>query len=259
MTSAAAADPWIVRFHPNPSARLRLFCFPYAGGGAPAFRGWGARLPDLVEVCAVQPPGRGSRIREEAFTRVGPLLDALEPALADYLDRPFAFFGHSMGAIVSYELAQRLRETGKTGPRHLFVSGRRAPHVPDPDPPTYDLPEPEFVEELRRLNGTPTEVLAHPELMELMLPLLRRDFELSQTYDPPPRPPVACPITAFGGAADRVAGREGLEAWREHTSAPFVARVLPGDHFFLHTSEAALLQIIARDLEAADSLGGNRR
>jgi medium-chain acyl-[acyl-carrier-protein] hydrolase len=163
------------------------------------------------------------------------------------MDRPFAFFGHSMGALVSFELARLLRREHATLPHALFVSGRRPPQLPM-EPPTYDLPEDEFVEELRRMGGTPEEVLRHPELLNLLLPTLRSDFELSQTYSYTEAPPFTFPITAFGGLNDQFVPREDLDQWREQTSGSFQLRMFPGDHFFLHSSQALLLQMLSRDL-----------
>ena len=242
-------NPWVMRSRPAPAARLRLFCFPYAGGGAHAFREWERELPPFVEVCGVQPPGRGSRVTERPFAEAGPLVRAASDALLPYLDLPYAFFGHSMGALVAFETAREYRRRGLPGPARLFVSGRRAPQLPRADPPTHELPEAEFTEELRRLNGTPQEVLNNTELMKLMIPLLRADFSVTATYRYTPEPPLECPITAYGGLADEDAGREQLEPWREQTAAEFTLRVLPGDHFFLHSQQPLLLRTLAQELE----------
>jgi medium-chain acyl-[acyl-carrier-protein] hydrolase len=196
----------------------------------------------------VQLPGRGNRLGEPAYTRLPPLVEALSAALLPYFDVPFAFFGHSMGASIGFELARRLRRLRAPEPFHLFVSGRRAPQCPDTDPPTYHLPEPAFINQLRQLNGTPQEVLEHPEIMQLLLPLLRADFQLIQTYVYEPGPPLACPITAFGGIEDPETDRDLLERWREQTVADFSLQMFPGDHFFPHASRASLLQSISRKL-----------
>lgn len=187
-------------------------------------------------------------MREPPFNNLEAVVQAAAPMMRPYLDRPFAFFGHSMGAVLSFEIARYLRKEQLRGPFHLFVSGRRAPQRPASRPPTYDLPEPEFLEHLHRLNGTPKEVLEHPQLMQLMLPLLRADFAVSQTYVCREEPPLDCPITALGGTQDEEVGREDLEAWREQTTARFSLRLFPGDHFFLHTSQTELLDLISREL-----------
>jgi medium-chain acyl-[acyl-carrier-protein] hydrolase len=164
------------------------------------------------------------------------------------MDRPFAFYGHSMGAAVGYELARRLQEEGQAGPSHLFVSGSRAPQSADAHDITYDLPDPEFVEELRRLKGTPAEVLDNAELLQLMLPLLRADFAAIQTYRYREGPPLGCPLTAVGGVDDGDVRREHLAPWRELTTGEFSLHMLPGYHFFLHTARDMLLEIISRRL-----------
>jgi medium-chain acyl-[acyl-carrier-protein] hydrolase len=248
MPTKEPANPWLVRFGSSPRAGVRLFCFPYAGGAAHVFRQWPRLLPGDVEVCAVQPPGRGSRLREPPFTSLRELVAAAATALRPFMDSPFAFYGHSMGAVVGYELARLLHEEGHAGPSHLFVSGCRAPQLPDERDITYDLPEPEFVEELRRLSGTPPEVLDHAELLQLMLPMLRADFAAVQTYTYAEGPPLECPLTAVGGLEDEEVTREHLAPWRELTAGDFSLFMTPGGHFFIHTSQDALLEIIARRL-----------
>lgn len=239
-----------VRFickRPVPEAALRLFCFPYAGGGATAFRTWPDYLPDNVEMQALEMPGRETQLRLPSFVRVEPLVRAIGEAIKGYMDRPFVFFGHSMGALVSFELARLLRREQRSAPRTLFVSGRRPPQLPT-EPPTYDLPEDEFIEELRRMGGTPEEVLKHPELLKLLLPTLRADFELCQTYLYTDEPPFEFPITAFGGLNDQFVPREEIDRWREQTTGSFPLRMFPGDHFFLHSSQVLLLQMLSREL-----------
>jgi medium-chain acyl-[acyl-carrier-protein] hydrolase len=229
----------------------RLVCFPYAGGAATVFRDWGSKLPSSIEVYPVQLPGHGNRLSEPVFKRIEPLVQSMAEALRPYLEGSFAFFGHSMGAIISFELAHLLRREHRPSPAHLFLSGRPAPHRTKKEPPTYDLPEPEFIEELRRLQGTPNEVLVHPELMSMLSPILRADLEICQTYEYAPRPQLECPITVFGGLEDQDVSREQLEGWRDYTSSSFAVRMFPGNHFFLHTSAPVLLRMIAQDLRNA--------
>ena len=248
MQMKSSGTPWLVSYGAPPRARVRLFCFPYAGGAAHIFHQWPRRLPEDVEVCAVQPPGRGGRLQQRPFTSLGELVAAAASALLPFMDRPFAFYGHSMGAWIGYELARRLREAGRPEPLHLFVSGCRAPQLPDKRDVTYDLPDPEFIEELRRLNGTPSEVLEHEELLHLLLPLLRADFAVTETYTYSEGPPLGCPLTAVGGLQDKEVTREHLIHWREMTTGAFSLHMLPGDHFFLHASHDALLEIITRQL-----------
>lgn len=202
----------------------------------------------MTEVCAVQLPGRGSRIGEDFSTSLSSVVSALAETLTSYLDRPFVFFGHSLGALISFELAQELRRVQGVEPAHLFVSACRAPQIAETDRITYNLPDSEFVDEVSRLKGTPKEVLAHPELMQLMIPLLRADFRLCQTYVYSLKPLLSCPITAFGGLEDQDVTRHHLEAWQDQTSSSFSLRMLFGDHFFLHRYESTLLQIISDEL-----------
>ncbi|HEU4507244.1 MAG TPA: alpha/beta fold hydrolase [Pyrinomonadaceae bacterium] len=249
ITSAKPAQsPWLAYYQPNYRATLRLFCFPYAGGSALVFNKWRESLPPFVEVCPVQLPGRGNRLDVPPFTDIDPLVEAAAAALLPYFDVPFAFFGHSMGASISFELARLLRREGRRLPLHLYISGRRAPHIISDDPLLHPLPEAELLDELRQLNGTPKEVLEHPELMQMMLPLLRADFSVAETYVCKPEPPLNIPMTVFGGLSDKDVGREDLEAWREYTTAPFKLRMLAGDHFFLNTSQAILLRLLATEL-----------
>ena len=246
-TSSAAFDPWISYHKPGPKTRLRLFCFPYAGAGALIFRTWSDSLPADVEVCPVQLPGRGSRMTERPFTQLSPLVEALAQALAPLLDRPFAFFGHSLGALVSFELARRIRRQHGVHPARLFVSAARAPQIPHRGPSIHTLPDKEFLMELRRLSGTPSELLDHEELMEIMLPILRADFALYETYLYSIEPPLNCPISAFGGLQDSKVSDSDLEAWRAQTSVSFSLQMFPGDHFFL--KQPLLLRSLVQELQ----------
>jgi medium-chain acyl-[acyl-carrier-protein] hydrolase len=243
------AGSWVMPGKRNATALLRLLCFPYAGGGALIYRGWPDNLPNTVEVCPIQLPGRETRMSETPFRKLSALADTLTIALRKYGDKPFAFFGHSMGAKIAFEVARRLRLEGSRQPVHLFVSGSPAPHLPDSGRDFYNLPKLLFVDELRRLNGTPTDVLDHPELMDLVLPMLRADFEVVQTYAYTEEAPLACPITAFGGLEDEEVPGTQLAAWAEHTTAPFRMRMFPGDHFFLNRKSSLLLPILARELQ----------
>lgn len=248
MAASVTKDVWVGRAANGGRAGVRLFCFPYAGGAASIFRSWSSKLPPTVEVCPVHLPGRAHRIAEPAYVSLPPLVEAVARALAPHLDRPFAFFGHSMGALIGFELARHLRGRGGPQPEHLFVSACRAPQIPRTQPPTYQLPEAEFVEELQRLNGTPREVFGHPELLKLMLPILRADFAVCQTYEYVPAPPLDCAIAAFGGLDDPDISAEDIRAWGAQTVNRFGARMLPGDHFFLHTAEWMLLAALASEL-----------
>jgi medium-chain acyl-[acyl-carrier-protein] hydrolase len=249
LKTAKQMGSWFVRKNQRHGARLRLFCFPYAGGSAAVYREWTRYLPASVEVVPIEYPGRGGRLSEPPFNVLSKLLQALHPEIVPLLDVPFAFFGHSMGASIAFELCRILRKQDGMLPRRLFVSGRRAAQVPDNDPLTYDLPRDEFLAEVRRLNGTPPEVLEHEELMELMMPLLRADFQLVQTYEYLPERPLDCPITAYGGLGDLDVPRDSIQGWKMQTSGDFRLRMLPGDHFFLKSSQDLLLDSVAAEID----------
>jgi len=251
MTSASKVQqsPWFQVARPVQSPRLRLFCFSYAGGNASTYREWHRRLPDDVEVCSVQLPGRGSRFKERAHTSLNSLLDALETAISPFLDVPYAFFGHSMGAQVGFELSRRLRDSGKRLPECLIVSGRRGPHRPPRNKPIHTLPEVEFREEIRRLNGTPEEALNHPELMDIISPILRADCQAVETWKYQPSQPIDVPVLALGGVKDAQVSLEDLEDWRNVTSGPFTLQLFSGDHFFINHVTESLLGTIRETLD----------
>jgi medium-chain acyl-[acyl-carrier-protein] hydrolase len=229
---------------------MRLFCFPYAGGGASAFRTWAPHIPPTIELCAVQLPGRETRFREPRFTSVAPLTRALVEVLAACFDRPFAFFGHSMGALVSFELARELRRQGQRNLKALFVSARNAPQLPGRERPAYALPEAEFIARLREFDGTPEAVLREPELLRMLIPLLRDDFAINEAYSYADEPPLDLPIAAFGGREDSIVGERGIQAWEQQTSSAFMLRIFPGNHWFLNSASAALIQTIVQQLQS---------
>jgi len=239
---------WLAYCTPKPNARLRLFCFPFAGGGASAYRDWAKDFPLDIEICPVQYPGRETRIREKLITNMDQLADAALAGLAPYLDRPYFFLGHSMGALVAYELATRLSKPGAAGPARLFASGYRAPQLPYRSSLRHDLPKDEFISVLRNLEGTPKEAIDSPELMEFMLPIIRADCQICDLYTYQTRPPLNCPITVYGGAEDVDTEPEALLAWKELTQSSFDMKVFPGGHFFLQTARQEFLGALIADI-----------
>lgn len=246
----SAATPWIAARREPDSPRLRLLCLPYAGGGAGVFRGWEQALPEDVDLLRIQLPGRETRFAEPAIATVDELVPALADAVRPWLDRPFAVFGHSMGALIGYELLRHLRCGPGPAAVVLYASGHRAPHLPHPRPPIAHLDDERFVEELRWMKGTPEEVLAHRELLELVLPTLRADIGLWESYRHRDEPPLECPIVVLGGQHDEVAKPAELPPWQQHTEAACEVHLLPADHFYLHGHRDALLALLARDLRA---------
>lgn len=243
------SNSWFLKPPNDAQAKLRLFCFPYAGARAVSFHPWLGKLPSLVEVCCIELPGRGQRIKEPAFTNLDPLLEELTSVLLPHLNRPFAFFGHSMGALICFELAQLLQQRFALTPAHLFVSGRRAPQINSVKPPINNLSELEFLHELSRFGGTPKALLNNSEMMRLLLPILRADFALLENYVYNVKPRLNCPITALGGLQDWTVNRDELDAWQEQTNSSFTLHMLSGDHFFINSSQSLLLQIIAQELQ----------
>ncbi|WP_232665901.1 thioesterase II family protein [Pseudonocardia sp. TRM90224] len=238
-----ATDVAWLREMPGSEGRVQLVCFPHAGAGTSAYEGWAAGLAPHVRVSAVRLPGREEWIREPRYRRIEPLLDALLPALESAVRSPFAFFGHSMGALIAYEAARRLH----TGPEHLFVSGLGAPQTPDRRVHIARLPDDDFVAAVRRLNGFPPTVAQDPDLMRLFAPTLRDDIGLCENYVHAPGPPLACPISVFGGTQDDV-WQGDLRQWQARTSAGFRMRMLSGDHLFVIAQRERVMQAILEDL-----------
>ena len=235
---------WFMQPTQKPGSLVRLFCLPFAGGSASIFRNWGRTLGPSVDVYPVQLPGRASRFNEPAFKTVEAATDALAIALLPVLDKPYMLFGHSMGAVLAFELARKLAANGVGEPAHLFVSGRRAPHIPNEGALMYPLPHAEFIGRLRTLDGTPPAVLENPELLALALPLLRADFELVETYAFRSGLTLRCPITGFGGTRDKDTPLAVVEPWRRYTDGPFGLHTFDGGHFFIDSHEAQLLHTI---------------
>jgi medium-chain acyl-[acyl-carrier-protein] hydrolase len=229
-------------------AGLRLVCFPHAGAGPSAFRRWPRLLPPDVEVCAVALPGRGARRTEPPRDRLGPLADELASVLLELPEMPFAFFGHSYGGLLSFEVARRLRDRGAPLPRRLFVAACPPPHLPATQRDVHRLPDAAFKQRLRELGGTPAPVLDCPELIDLALPVLRADLAAFETHAHEPGPPLPVDLTVLGGASDVLVRSDTLGQWRQHTSRRFGVRVLAGDHFFLSSAEEAVMAAVAAEL-----------
>jgi medium-chain acyl-[acyl-carrier-protein] hydrolase len=244
--------PWTLFARRVPTARVRLLCFPFAGGGASAYRAWPDALAPEVEVWPVQLPGRENRLSEPAARDLGALAETLAGVFAPHLTGPYALFGHSMGAMVAFELARRLRVEGGPEPVHLFVSAHAAPQLPV-HLPVHDLPPHLFLEVLRAYNGTASSVLEHSELLQLLLPNLRADFALFETYRYREEAPLQCPLSVLGGVDDSSVPVERLRPWERHTTGRSRLRMLPGNHFFLQSASSLVIRAIREDLRAGET------
>lgn len=235
---------------PRPEARCRLFCLPFAGAGASQFYPWRSLLPADVELCAYQLPGRESRYREPAFVRAEEAAEHVAEEMLPWLDRPYAMFGHSMGALLTFEIARVLRRRSAPLPFVLLLSAYPAAHLKRVQLPVSGLPAEQLIERLREMDGTPEAILQNRELMTFLLPTIRADFELCETYRHREEPPLAIPMIAFGGDRDREAPPERVAAWSRHTSNHFAHYTLPGGHFFMHSSRDQLLAHVVEALQA---------
>jgi surfactin synthase thioesterase subunit len=246
------SSPWFERHAPRKYPRLRLFCFAFAGGTAALYRRFHEFMPHDVDVCAVQLPGHGRRAHETPYDRLDLLLEALREAFEPYLDRPFALFGHSMGALIAYEFARVLRRHDGPRPLLLGVAGRSAPRPGLSGRALHQLPSPDLFAELRALNGTPGAALESEALMEFAEPLLRADFKLVETWEHICEPPLRVPIVAFAGTRDPAAPAAGVDHWRAETSRSFKSYMIPGDHFFIQSSQELVASILGAALTPAE-------
>jgi medium-chain acyl-[acyl-carrier-protein] hydrolase len=250
MVGTIVSDParWISYRRSLADSRLRLFCFPFGGGGASTFAHWATGLPSGVDVYPMQPPGRESRANEPAITRLPQLVGALVEVMETLLDLPFALFGHSIGALTAFELARQLRRQGLRQPQWLFVSGHPSAELPRRRPAVSRLSRSEFVAALRDQFGVTPALLENAALLDLILPTLYADYELVESYRYDDEPPLAMPISAFGGNRDPEATEEEVLAWRRHTTGPFSSSILEGDHMFVSSARQSLLREVGRDL-----------
>ncbi|UXI70696.1 thioesterase II family protein [Tahibacter amnicola] len=220
---------------------MRLICLPYAGGSASTYLPWATHLPADVELVCVQPPGRASRMGERPHSEMDDLVAELTAAFSGIADKPYALFGHSLGSRVAYAFAQQCERAGLPGPRLLIASGSRAPHFPGDKDCVYDLPEAQFIDKLRELNGTPEEVLNNAELIQFLIPLLRADFKIADVYQAEPCR-LHCPIVVLAGTEDWEVTEAAAEGWRELSNGQCDIHWIPGGHFFVEHSRAVVLE-----------------
>ncbi len=241
-------NPWFQVARPAPDAALRLFCFPYAGGSATIYDGWGAALHGDAEVIAVQYPGRGTRFHEPLIGRCSDMVAALLPQIRPLLGKPFAFFGHSNGGLISYELARALQREGASRQVHHFVSGHRAIHLPRTDSAKHLLPNEEFIRELADLGGTPQELLESRELLDLFLPVLRADFALSETYTFPGGAPLRSNMSLLYGSEDFDVPESDVLRWAELIDGRIDCRCFDGGHFFIQSHKQQVIDFVGNCL-----------
>jgi medium-chain acyl-[acyl-carrier-protein] hydrolase len=233
-----------------PDADLLLLCLAHAGGGGSFFRPWQAELAPAIDVRPIQLPGREARLREPAYHRMSDLIGPLLDGVAPQLDRPYAVFGHSMGAAIGFELARLAGARGLPPPVRLLVSGRRAPHLPARRAAYDGLDDEAFLRSVFELGGTPSEVVQQRELLQLFLPTMRADFLLNDSYEPLPGPRLSCPISAFVGDSDAEASPAEVAGWAQVTTGPCSARVFPGGHFYLKEQQAEVLAAVTEALRS---------
>lgn len=231
---------WLIR-RPQPQPRMRLFCFPYAGGSVASFLPWQAAMGGEIEVCAIQLPGRGPRLSEPPIADFSALIATLTAVIGEHGEHPFAFFGHSLGGLVAFEVARACQMLGLPSPRHLFISGTAAPRWPISRRSLHQLDDDTLIEALRDYNGTPRAALENRELMELLLPAIRADFALRANYRYAPGPPLAVPISVLAGRQDPYVSSDSVADWRLETQTHCETHWFEGDHFFIHSAAAQVL------------------
>jgi pyochelin biosynthesis protein PchC len=255
--TSTGPDKWIRRYHKAPGSPGQLVCFPHAGGSASFYFPVSAALSPAIEVSAVQYPGRQDRRDEAGIDSIPALADAIFRVVRPLADRPLAFFGHSMGAVVAYEVALRLEEHGAPPLSRLYVSGRRAPSRHRPEM-VHQQGDDGIIAELQRLSGTESALLDDPEALAMILPAIRTDYRAIETYNGDPGRSVSCPLSAISGDSDPRVTLDEAKAWADHTTGPFDLRVYPGGHFYLLEQGPQLIQLISDDL-AAPTAGGAPR
>jgi surfactin synthase thioesterase subunit len=242
---------WVICPKPNNLANLRLFCFPFAGVGASFYYSWASSLSEDIELCCVQLPGRENRIREHLIASLSEIIEELTEVLQIGMNIPYAFFGHSMGAFLSFELARNLRRKKISMPTSLIVSGSAAPQLKVPKSFICDLPDNLFIKEFIKHEGTPELILKSPELMKIYLPILRADVALIESYQYNIEKALDCMISAFGGNSDKMVNQESLSAWKEQTCNIFSLHMFPGNHFYLKKEQKTLLHVLSLELKNA--------
>lgn len=239
---------YFIRFQKQENPTARLFCVPYAGATAAVYRPWIKLLPPEIELCAVEIPGR-LYLKDKPAANMQALIDTIFPQILPLIDKPFAIFGHSFGSAIAYELAKRLQIEKRQLPAALFVSSRRAPHVPDLHRHASLLPDQEFLEEMQNTyQAIPEALLKEKELLKLLLPILKEDIRLNETYIGVLDPLLDVPVISYYGLQDTTLIPSEFQRWKEVTSKDFKIRAFEGGHFYIDTNKETIIADIARSL-----------
>lgn len=256
----ATRNNWFVSYPPRSEPRCRLFGIPQAGTGPAVFHRWHRHLPSSVEVCGVQLPGRGGRIREPLFRSMGSLVDALLEEICPFLDRPYVIFGHSLGALTAFELCRRIEANPSLRfPGHLYAAACRAPHQPIFATPSYNMNNADFAERIRRTRAVPDTIWERPKLIEMFLAVLRADAEVGETFCWQEKKSLTCPVTAIFGQQDAEVTEIDSVHWAEHTRGPFACSGVPGNHFFVNTPPPELFSLLSQGLQPVCGCGRSSR
>jgi medium-chain acyl-[acyl-carrier-protein] hydrolase len=236
-------------FNDNDHIQSLLFCFHYAGGNAGIFSTWHHTLPSYIAICGIQLPGRSNLTHLTPHTDISTVVSYLQQEMAPHFtNKPYSFFGYSIGALIAFELARKIQQDQQKMPDKLIVAACKSPNVSKHQEKISHLPEEEIINKLSKYNGTPLEVLENKELMQLLLPMIRADFAMNENYHYSTSLPLRCPITTYGGAQDPTIAAEDLTGWQAETSKEFKLHMLPGDHFFINHHRQEFLTLLNREL-----------
>lgn len=249
MSNSIDFQRWWIRTDPTGEVKRRLFLFPFAGGSAGVYHGWNAQLPPGTATAALQMPGRENRLHDPAARSMAEAVAQIVASIEPLLDEPAFFFGYSLGGLMAFETALELRRRNLPLPLQMFLAASAAPQCNHGrERPIHRLPDDELIEEIRRVGGTPEFVLRNPEIMNIITPMIRADFEVLETYQGAVGSPLSMPIVAYGGLQDTEVAPEQLAEWSAQTSSSFRMKFFEGDHFFLRTATAELLTDVSREM-----------
>jgi len=254
--NTGSLNKWFTNFGAKDQCSSRLICFPFSGGGANLFRPWASKIEDC-EIVALSLPGRENRFYDENISNLNTLLDEITPLVDQLMDKPCVFFGHSLGALIAFELAQRLRIENRNMPMRLVVSAFRSPERLSENTIMHSLADADFLVELKKYGGTAPELVNDKASMECLMPMLRADFKLHETYRYRLQPKLSCPITAFCGDRDNIVDINEMKGWKAHTSSFFSIENVSGNHFFVTSETKKMLELLNREMDRLWGLGAS--